>query len=307
MKKKVIIWGMGRDYEELRLLFKYYEMIEDLSVIGITSDINDYSHLDGYQFFEKKEIVKLPFDYLIICSRAFYHSIKQEACQLGISDEKILSAFALQIPGFEIERYMRLKNLRITILANNCWGGATYSKLNWEFLSPLINTYVPPDSFLRLISDFKRYISKPLKFRRSSSEYLDNAVYPVYNLGGDVEIYMPHAVDLDQEEQKWEERVKKINYDNIFVCMCTENIEEAEKFELLPYTRKICFVPFQTTLASCLTIRTHECRSPHMYIDATWFTAFENAVGIYKEYDVLNILEGRISHSVRTNVIGQGE
>ncbi len=300
--KKVIIWGMGREYENLNVLFKYYEMIGDFSVMGITSDIDDYSYLDGYQFFMKKEIVKLPFDYLIICSRVFYYSIKNEANQLGISDQKILSAFALQIPGFRIEKYMALKNRRITIMSNSCWGGATYSKLQWEFLSPLIKTYIPADSFLRLMADLKKWINMPLKFKQSSSELLDNVVYPIYSLGEgeEVEIHMPHATDWNREEQKWEERIKRINYDSIFVCMFTENVEEAEKFEQLPYSSKICFVPFQTDLVSCLTIRTHECRNPHMHIGATWYSVFENADGRYKEYDVLDILEGKIRHSIRT-------
>ena len=61
--KKVIIWGMGRDYEELRLLFQYYEMINAFSVIGITSEIDDYLYLDGYPFFKRDEIVKLPVVY----------------------------------------------------------------------------------------------------------------------------------------------------------------------------------------------------------------------------------------------------
>ncbi len=298
--KKVIIWGMGRDYEELRLLFQYYEMINAFSVIGITSEIDDYLYLDGYPFFKRDEIVKLPFDYLLICSRTFYGSIKREANWAGIPDEKILSAFALQIPGFEIERYMRLKNQHMTILANSCWGGATYRKLQWEFRSPLINTYVPAESFLRLMNGLGESINRPLKFKRNSSELQDNIIYPIYTLGEGIEIHMPHAADLNQEEQKWEERVKRINFDNIFVAMFTENIMEAEEFEQLPYSNKVCFVPFQTDFPSCLTIKTHECRNPHMHINATWYSAYGNAEGLYKEYDVLDIIEGKIRHSSRT-------
>lgn len=68
--------------------------------------------------------------------------------------------------------------------------------------------------------------------------------YPVGCLGGDVRIYFQHYGSVDEAKQKWIERCKRINFDNIFVLFtdrdgCTyQNLGE---FDSLPYENKIVF------------------------------------------------------------------
>ncbi|MBD5495847.1 MAG: DUF1919 domain-containing protein, partial [Lachnospiraceae bacterium] len=55
-------------------------------------------------------------------------------------------------------------------------------------------------------------------------------------------------------EECWKRRSQRINWDNIFVMMYTDNKNTADEFIKLPYEKKICFVSFPTNEKSLLYI-----------------------------------------------------
>lgn len=61
---------------------------------------------------------------------------------------------------------------------------------------------------------------------------------------------MNHYTDREYARQKWEERKQRINWDNLFIMMYTEDPRDAEQFDMLPYKKKVCFTNFQSDLAS---------------------------------------------------------
>ena len=290
--KRVFIWGTGIEYDRNMLLFKYYQLIEAFTIVGITSKDCYYSHIDGIKFYSKEEIASVEFDYLIICASNIYHEINLEANKLGVGDDKILSVSALAIPGFQLERYIKLKNSHLSIIANNCWGGLTYHYLGLKFDSPFINMFVKDEEYIKILEDL-HCLKEELVL--SETKYNDdlNITYPVYAING-LKLYMNHYSDFEQAEQKWSERLKRMNWNNLFVMMYTENEKYAELFEKLPYSKKVCFVPFETDLPSALFLPIMGNKTEPFYNVVN-----KCAQGIYRGYDVWDLLEGHIKTSDR--------
>ena len=112
---KVIIWGLGKGYNQIFNLIKYYETLEEINVIGVFSD-DSFISQDGYKVYEKKDISKLEYDYCIVTIQNF-KSILDEAISLGIERQKIIPARVLTVPNFNFKNYDRIKKNGISIIA----------------------------------------------------------------------------------------------------------------------------------------------------------------------------------------------
>ena len=73
--------------------------------------------------------------------------------------------------------------------------------------------------------------------------------YPVVKLG-DIELNMNHYRSFDEAVKTWERRTARINWDNLFVTMHTEDEKILQEFDALPYEKKACFVSFKSDLPS---------------------------------------------------------
>lgn len=73
--------------------------------------------------------------------------------------------------------------------------------------------------------------------------------YPIFSLD-DIKVNMNHYGGMSYEKTiaVWENRVKRINWNDIIVAMCTENLTVLRDFDKLPYKKKACFVPFETDI-----------------------------------------------------------
>ena len=118
----ILIWGSGNVYDEMFTLIKYYENIGQFHVVGITSNDCYYDSIDDYPFIKKKDLNRIVFDWILICAKD-EAAVRKEALLLGITEDKMLSARILSIPYFDFMRYITLVKSKISIFANNCWGG----------------------------------------------------------------------------------------------------------------------------------------------------------------------------------------
>lgn len=100
----------------------------------------------------------------------------------------------------------------MTILASNCMGGLIYHDLGTPFISPTINTRIDSPDFVKFICNLDEYLSKPLLF------YPTKDPFPVARLG-DIVINFVHYHTADEAEKKWQERVKRIDWNNVFVLL----------------------------------------------------------------------------------------
>lgn len=130
-----------------------------------------------------------------------------------------------------------LKNHDFTIISQNCIGTFIYHDLNKKYSSPTINLYFSAPDFIKFSQRIKYYMNQELNFIEINKEY------PVAKLD-DITIHFMHYRDEGHAIEKWEERKKRINYDNLFFIMtdrdgCTNEIVQA--FEDLPYKNKVIF------------------------------------------------------------------
>lgn len=156
----------------------------------------------------------------------------------------------------------KLTNRNFTILSNNCWGGTVYEAHNLPKSSPTVGLFFMADDYIKFLSHLKEYLSSDLTFiRPEDSRWKDKeatsgdgrwGTYPIGKLeiyngrGGieSIEIFFLHYHSEKEAKEKWERRIKRINWNRLLVKFndqngCTE--EHIKVFDALPYKNKICF------------------------------------------------------------------
>lgn len=137
----------------------------------------------------------------------------------------------------EIKR-KKLKNTTPTILASNCNGEFIYYDMRLKFLSPTINLSFDMNDYVKMLENLRWYMEQPIL------PYDDDRFeFPTGKLA-DIEIRFDHYDTFEEAAEKWEERKKRINWDNLFILgidgdNCT--YETMQRFDNLPYKNKVIF------------------------------------------------------------------
>ena len=132
----------------------------------------------------------------------------------------------------------RLKNKEVTILSSNCTGGILSHDLGLQFRSPTVNLYMKCDDFVRFCENLDYYLNKDFEECRDP-EIIEDRTYPIGYLD-DLTVYFVHYRSFEEAVQKWNERKKRIRWDNIFILHtdregCSEEMKD--RFEKLPYPK----------------------------------------------------------------------
>lgn len=233
---------------------RYFELTNKIKIIGITDSLlPDYKRLDGWNLIKMDDLNTIPFDLLIVMSKLHYKEIMQIAIESGIAENKIISYKVLNIPNLDFDAYCKIKNNKISIISNNCWGGILYSTLGLECLSPFKNLFLEDGDYLKCISDLKAYLSEKLIFDCYKMDTHSNLKYPVMKLG-DIKIHCNHDSDPEIAKERWDNRIIKVNYDNLLIEMYTKQYKWARKFAQTKHKKKILFVPFDSTLQNAFKL-----------------------------------------------------
>lgn len=137
----------------------------------------------------------------------------------------------------EIKR-KKLKNTTPTIIASNCNGEFIYYDMRLKFLSPTINLSFDMNDYVKMLENLRWYMEQPIL------PYDDDRFeFPTGKLA-DIEIRFNHYDIFEEAVEKWEERKKRINWDNLFILgidgdNCT--YETMQRFDNLPYKNKVIF------------------------------------------------------------------
>ena len=137
----------------------------------------------------------------------------------------------------EIKR-KRLKNLNPTIISSNCNGGIIYHDLKLPFNSPTINLSMDTDDFIKLVSNLKYYLEQEIVQIED-----ENYDFPCGMLE-DIKIRFNHYKTFEEAVDKWNERKKRINWDNIYIMGIdgdNATYDSLKKFDQLPYENKVIF------------------------------------------------------------------
>lgn len=143
----------------------------------------------------------------------------------------------------ECQRYlaqkrMRLRNQDFSIFASNCNGAFMYYDLGLQYLSPTVNLCIEINDFIKMAENLKWYMEQEIE------KVEEKRIYPT-GLLGDIEILFVHYKSYEEGKQIWEERKKRINWDNLFFVgtargdLCT--YDTIKRFDQLPYENKVIF------------------------------------------------------------------
>lgn len=132
-------------------------------------------------------------------------------------------------------RIKKLDNPDFSIIASNCVGTIIYHDLGVPFLSPTINLSIEMNEFIRFAKNLRQYLEEEIV------QLKDENSYPIGMLG-DIRINFMHYNTFEEGVQKWQERKKRINWDNLFLIGmerddCT--YETIRSFDKLPYDHKV--------------------------------------------------------------------
>lgn len=146
---------------------------------------------------------------------------------------------------------LRLRNRRISIISNDCWGGRMCKFYNLEFNSPFIGLFIVGPDYVKLLEN-REWISRPLEFFDiTESKWIDylksvnQTSHPAARLQGtDIEIHFLHYPDQATAQAKWSRRVKRIDWNNAIVKFNQRDVCDDDlirRFDRLPYPVKVCF------------------------------------------------------------------
>ena len=153
--------------------------------------------------------------------------------------------------AFAKARRKELKNTEFTIISNNCWGGMVYESYDLPKESPTTGLFFMASDYIKFLSDIKGYLEKELVFiDPKNSRYIDVlksdkrfGSYPIGMLG-DIEIMFLHYHSPQEAKDKWERRIKRINWDKLIVKFNDQNgctADDVKAFANLPYKHKLFF------------------------------------------------------------------
>lgn len=286
--QKLLIWGTGIAYDKCIALIKYYEREKQFSVVGVTSNDTYFHTLDGYPMIPKEKLTDADWDWILVCaSDRVVPEIRKEAVSLGISEDVILSSHILSIPGFDFEKYTQLVQSKLTILTNNCWGGVVYQQLGLKVRSPLYNmAFDDEGGYIRFLKNAKDILmNERLEFEQNGYNEVSKHFYPIYLLAG-IRLRMLHDCDRDKVERKWYERISRMNWENVFVMMYTDDLKYIEEFSRLPYEKKVCFTSMDVDIPSAYTLPLDKvCPGRPL-----WEIVIHSAQGQYKLYDLMDMV-----------------
>jgi len=121
---------------------------------------------------------------------------------------------------YNYQERQALNNHDFTIIANNCWGWKIYNELGIPYTSPFIGLHINGPCFIRLLKNLQYYLQEELAFINYSKYDDKQYSYPIAVLGGEIEIHFVHYGSEEYARTTWHKRVKRINWDNLFIKMC---------------------------------------------------------------------------------------
>lgn len=254
MMKKILIWGIGNRYNELKNIIDFEVLKGNIEIVAMVSRDKYANYVDGKKVIDKNEIENYEYDYIVIFAEKFAE-IKDEILTLGIGREKIIDGSIFKIPCFDFSRYSSLIENPVTIISDDCWGGMIYKYLKLKATSPFRNLEILQVDYIKLLSDLEYYLNSTLELEREGNVY--NGMFPIGKLGqGDKKIFLNfnHFFTFEESKYEWEKRKNRINFNRLFVKMSypirrmyrgeeqnEDVVNMIKKFLELKYPNKICF------------------------------------------------------------------
>ena len=253
---RVLVWGTSWNFYASfspLLLMRELGQVELVAITGAT--IPNVATIDGIPVMPREDAVLLDYDLVMVMSVQNYKGILADVVSnWNVPRHKVVSCELLRVAHLDLRSWIKLRDSRVSIISNGCWGGFMYNLLQLECLSPFRNLFVVQPDYLRLLGNLRHYV---VDCEPEFSEYrydFRDTYYPVLKLD-DMPIHFNHATTPEEAIVEWNKRKGRINWDNLFVMLFTLSPELAQEFEgLTQFDKRICLVPFETDLPHCMRI-----------------------------------------------------
>ena len=195
------MWLAGPDItlgkKALSVLRRLYGEVEIVGVTGKEPYAVDFRE-EGYcgGFIDMAEAERQNPDVFLMTGNQYWpfgYSSK-DVCAVGGGRPscKVLLDRIVCMPGFTVEKYERLKESRLSILSQQCYGGILSHMLDLPFLSPTVNLFMLPfHSWINFLEHPQVYLSEKLTFLSKGVIEEQHFEYPIYGLL-DVNLFMNH-------------------------------------------------------------------------------------------------------------------
>lgn len=95
-----------------------------------------------------------------------------------------------------------------------------------------------------------------------------------------------HYKTFEEAVDAWETRKKRINWNNLIVLTINGKKEAVELFDTIPYSKKVCFVPFKSNLDSAFYIEPRLTKKLPRFVDIVNASA-QGKLFYYDPFDML--------------------
>lgn len=159
--------------------------------------------------------------------------------------------------GLAEHRRRQLSCTDFTIISNNCWGGMIYESYNLPKESPTVGMFFMADDYIEFLRDLRGYVNGTLDFISPQESRWKDApqvsgdkrygTYPVGVLSNgrnSIEIFFLHYHSEQDAREKWDRRVKRINWDKLLIKFNDQNgctSQNVSDYMSLPFKNKLFF------------------------------------------------------------------
>lgn len=296
---KCLIWGSGKVFNKNIITIKYHEVLNKLKISAITSKSGVYDKILGIKFIKKEDINSKNYDYVIVMADApLFQKIANEAQNMGFRENQIISYRPFNFEYFDFNKYKKIIDTPLTIFSNNCWGTFSLNSLGLKFNTPTINCFMSDDDYLKFLKNPKHYVEAELVFDKFL-KMRSGIPYPALRCD-DITIHFNHAKTFEEAKLEWDKRKIRINWNNIFVEMFTNDKNTAQEFIKLPYEKKICFVPFKPAHKQMIQI--DFLKDIENMNKLFWQIIIDLSERLYDYYNVFDLLaENKLTKVVKLN------
>lgn len=249
---KILIWGIGNEFWQIYNILKLNEAVGNFEIVGYVSKDRDEKKIDNKDILQPEDIVKsgIEFDYILVTTNFYY----KEICDYGsnglqINRRKFINGKVLKIPHFDWNKYIKIYNSDISIVAETCIGGCLSNKLGLPFNSPFVNVRVgiEKDDYFHLLNKLDSYMQQtPAEIPKT------NDCDRNWN-GWECRIDFPrlwydniliHGFHFQSQKDFldiWEKRRQRYNFQHKLILKILYDEEDLEKFLQLVYPKKLGF------------------------------------------------------------------
>lgn len=158
---KVLLWGFRTEYDYYRKYFEVELLKGNMHIVAvILNEFHLFQKIDGIDVVGMERIHSLEYDYIINMNQTASAEVTRILQLLQIPQENVIPARVFTLPYFDLQRWVQVKESKISIISSHYWGGFAYNSLGLPFRSPLINMFFDNKDFFKMLEDIKGYMKK---------------------------------------------------------------------------------------------------------------------------------------------------